>query len=166
MKKEFYSLPDAECERMTRAEMNAVQGVLAAVHFVANGRPDLQKRLAMIPNGKRRYNLMLGQVNAIANDLVGITKVGQCKQIRNIMHDCDLRFTPKMTPMDRRVVIDIDDVAYLIDAAKREQCTVCTKTDAECRSCGLYQVLERVVPLDDYKDGTMCPYMLEGWADR
>lgn len=161
MAKDFFQLPDDQCERMNRQEMVGMKWLLSALSSVAYGQDDLAKRLEMIPNGRKRYRLMLGQLRSISNDLVGTMKVGQCKQIKNVMNDMELRLVPKMTPSVTRVSLEADDLRYIVNQAKKETCLSCIKTDAECKTCEMYQILERIAPLDDYGDGSLCPYMRE-----
>ena len=166
IKQTFYQLPDEECERLNRTEMVAMKWMIAAVNTCAYGQDDLAKRLESIPNGKSRFRLMLGQLRAIVNDLIGTMPVKQVLTVRNLMKDMELRLVPKFTPYDKRVSMDIDDLSYIVSAAKKDHCLACVRTGDECRKCRLYQILESVAPLNDWGDSTMCPYMREDWVDR
>ena len=165
MKTTWYQLPEEDCERLNSTEMRAVRWSLAAENSVSYAQRDLEKRLECIPEGKRRWRLMLGQLRALCNDLIGTIPVKQCKTIRNTMEDMELRMVPKGTKRDNRVVMDAKDLGYLVTLAKQERCTACVLTDAECRDCTLYKILESAVPLDDYGDGGICPYNLLKWED-
>lgn len=166
MKKTWYQLPEEDCERLNSTEMRAVRWSLAAENSVSYAQRDLEKRLECIPEGKRRWRLMLGQLRALCNDLIGTIPVKQCKTIRNVMNDMELRMVPKGTKHDTRVVLDAKDLGYLVTLAKKEMCTSCILTDDECRRCELYKILEIAVPLDDYGDGTICPYNMLNWINE
>lgn len=166
MKETWYQLPDDKCERMNRTEMNAVKWCLAALNSVAYAKDDLAKRLEMIPNGKRRWGLMLGQLRSLVNDLVGTIPVKQCLTIKNTMNDMELRMVPKMTPIGDRVSMSVKDLAYIVREAKKDVCVGCTYTGDECRKCELYRILESIAPLEDWGSSLMCPYSKEDWWDK
>ena len=163
MKKTFYQLPEEDCERLTSTEMRAVRWSIAAVNTVAYAEEDLAKRLECIPNGKVRWRLMLGQLRALCNDILGKMPIKQHKTIMNVMNDMELRMVPRLTKRDDAVVIDADDLGYMVMLAKQEKCTSCIMTDDECRKCELYKILESAVPLDDYGSGALCPYNMVDW---
>lgn len=153
---------EKDCERMTRHEFQAVQSLLGAVIYIANASEDLQKRLECIPAGKQRMAMAKGAVAAIANDLIGTMTVAQCKQMQNVMKDMDMRMVPKMSPSCKNVIMTADHAKTLIDSAKAK-CDLCTASGTEIRACPLYKTLEAVVPLENYGDGLICPYVLAEW---
>ena len=166
MKTTWYQLPEEECERLNRAEMNSVRWCLAAVNSVAYAKDDLQKRLERIPNGKRRWNLMLGQLRALLNDIIGTVPKKQCNTIKNVMNDMELRMVPKFSPGGNRVSMGVEDLSLLVNAAKKDYCLSCIRNGDECKKCELYQVLESIAPLNDWGSSTICPYMREDWMER
>lgn len=166
MKKTWYQLPEEDCERVNRTEMNAIRWSLAAINSTAYAKDDLKDRLKMIPNGQRRWNLMLGQLRALLNDILGTVPKKQVLSIRNVMDDMELRMVPKLTPKSNRVTMDIDDLSLLVNAAKKDYCTACIYTGDECRKCELYQVLESISPQEDWGNSTVCPYMRKDWMNR
>ena len=163
MKQTFYQLPEEDCERLNSTEMRAIRWSLTAVNSIAYAERDLANRLECIPNGKVRWRLMLGQLRALCNDLIGTTPNKQVKTIRNTLNDMEIRLVPKFTTFDNRVVLDASDVGALVTLAKETACTSCIKTDSECRACELYKILESAAPLDDYGDGGLCPYNMLTW---
>lgn len=165
MKQTFYQLPEEDCERLNSTEMRAIRWSLAAINSIAYAEEDLAHRLECIPNGRLRWRLMLGQLRALCNDLIGTTPRKQCNTIKNTMKDMELRMVPKFTPRDSRVVMDAPDLGYLVTLAKKEACTACILTDDECRQCELYKILESAVPLEDYGDGSICPYNMLKWEN-
>lgn len=166
IKKNWYQLPDDQCERLNRTEMVALKWLIAAVNSCAYGQEDMERRLECIPEGKRRYRLMLGQLRAICNDLIGTMPRKQAVTIKNTMNDMELRLVPKFSGHGNRVTLDIDDLSYIVNAAKKDHCLACILNGDECRSCKLYQILESIAPMEDWGDSTVCPYMREDWLDR
>ena len=157
-------LDDEDCERLNRAEFEAVRCLLGALNYVAHAKDDLQKRLECVPSGRQRMAMAVGGLNAIAEDLIGTIPKGQCKQIRNTMNDMDMRMIPKLTPMSQNVILEKDVAKSLIDTT-REKCHGCVEDDESCRGCGLYRVLESFLPLDSYDNGMLCPYSMATWKD-
>ena len=157
-------LAEEDCERLRRAEFEAMRCLLGAVSYAATAREDLQKRLECVPDGKRRMNMVLGGLKAIADDLIGTVPRGQCRQIRNTMQDMEMRMVPKMTGMSQNVILEKENAKALIDVAMK-QCRGCVEDDVSCRECGLYRVLVSFLPLDTYDNGMLCPYSLSEWKD-
>lgn len=165
MKQTFYCLPPEQCERLNRHQMQALRWLIGVLHIVAVAPEDLGDRLDCIPNGRRRYRLMHGQLNAIVNDLIGTITLQQAKQINNTIHDMTMQMVPKGTPVSHKVVVETDDLARLIAYAQKEKCSACIATDDDARRCDLYKTLEAIAPRPDYGSGTMCPYMDESWME-
>lgn len=166
IKKTWYQLEEKDCERLNRSEMQAVRWSLAALHCVAHAQNDLAERLKCIPNGQRRWRLMVGQLRALCNDIIGTTPRKQCVGIQSTMNDMELRFVPKYTPFDTRVVMDVNDLSFLVSHAKKDICSACILTGDECRECELYKILESIAPQQDWGHSTVCPYLREDWFDR
>ena len=155
---------EKDCERMTRREFEAMRCLLGAVSYIAHASDDLQKRLESIPAGRKRLAMAKGAVNAVANDIIGTMTVAQCKQMENTMKDMDMRMVPKMSPSCKNVIMTADHAKTLVDSAKAK-CALCAASGDEIRECPLYQTLEAVVPLENYGDGLICPYVLAEWED-
>jgi hypothetical protein len=166
MKKDYYKLPEEECVRMTRPEMISMNWLYAAENSCAYGRDDLARRIEMIPHGKRRFNMMLGQLRAIVNDITGTMPEPQKQKVRNTMKDMELRLVPKMTKRDVAVVLSKEEAMTLFDYAKSAKCTTCIKDSEECLKCDLYKIMMANVPLEDYDKGYLCPYNLAEWEDK
>lgn len=155
---------EKDCERMTRPEFEAMRCLLGAVSYIAHASEDLQKRLECIPRGRQRMAMAKGAISAVANDLIGTMTVAQCRQMQNVMSDMELRMVPKMTPKKTSVVMPKESAMALIDSAKA-RCAMCAAEGEEIRQCGLYQILEGLIPLDSYGDGLLCPYALAEWEE-
>lgn len=157
-------LDEADCERLNRNEFEAVRYLLGAVSYTASAKDDLQKRLECIPGGRQRMAMILGGLRAIADDLIGTVPRGQCKQLKNTMDDMEMRMVPKFASMNQNVILEKDNAKALIDTAM-ERCRGCVEDEKSCRKCGLYRVLESMLPLDDYNNGILCPYSTSEWTD-
>lgn len=157
-------LPEEECERMSRAEFNAVRAMLIVVSFCIEAKADLQHRLELIPHGKRRMNMTLGAINAIMNDIIGTVTRAQAQQIRNTMTDMEVKITPKLMPIGQTVLMDLETAKDLTDCA-REKCRICAEDGVSCRECKLYKVMEATTPLEDYGNDLLCPYNLADWEE-
>ena len=86
-KREPYSLPPEERERLYRSEMNAIiyfQCALAAAGYCWT---DLQKRLDCIPNGRQRFKMAMGAFNAVIADVLGTVPPESERRLNNITND-------------------------------------------------------------------------------
>jgi len=157
-------LEDDECERLNRGEYEAVRCLLGAVNYAAHANDDLQKRLAIIPDGQQRMADVIQDLKDVADDIIGTVPKGQCRQIRNTMIDMEIRMTPKLSPMSRNIIIEKDTAKELIDIAM-ERCHGCVEGPEDGKKCALYKVLEGFLPLDNYDNGMLCPYSMSEWKD-
>lgn len=162
--KEPYMLPEEDCERLNRIEMQSVRMMLAALSVAAYAEKDLNKRLECVPAGNQRMKMAEGSLRSVINDLVGTISRSQCKQIYGTMKDFEMRLLPKLTPGSTNVLMTKEQGMELMDCA-RWQCHSCVKDGEEARRCKLYQLLESTTPMDDYGDGLVCPYALAEWEE-
>lgn len=165
-KRPLYCLPVEDCERVRATEMSALRWANASFSTLALAQEDLKDRLECIPDGKGRYARMIAMLFYILGDLFGTIPPKQVTQIKHAMQDFELRMVPKLTKNDHRVVIGVEDIAYLVKYAKRELCYGCINGDPECRSCKLYQIMEAIAPRQDYGSGVVCPYMTDDWMNE
>ena len=77
--KEPYMLPDDQCERLVRSEMNAVRMMLAALSVAAYAQEDLKNRLECVPAGNQRMRMAVGSLRSVINDLIGTISRAQAK---------------------------------------------------------------------------------------
>ena len=159
-----YRLPDDQCERLNRTEMNAMIMLLAHLSSTVYAETDLAKRLECIPNGKKRFHLLVGQFKAICDDLAGTISPQQCKTLYGTMKDNELRIVPKLMPGSPNLILSKEQAQELMDIA-REKCVMCTEDGESCRQCGLYKIMEALVPMQDYGAGLICPYSTAEWRD-
>ena len=133
---------------------------------MAYAKEDLKDRLECIPNGRLRWRLMHGHLSSLMNDLIGTMPRKQCVNLKSVMHDMELRLVPKFTRVDQRVTMNVDDLSYLVNHAKKDICATCILDGDECRQCELYKILEAIAPLQDWGSSTVCPYLRDDWMDR
>ena len=159
-----YQLPDEDCERLKRSEMDAVRMLLAVLSAAAYAKEDLFDRLECVPYGNQRMRLALGGLRAVCDDVVGTISKSQCKQIYGTMKDFRIELRPRLMPGSTNVVMTKEQGKELLDLA-RWQCHDCVKDGEECRQCRLYKIMEATTPLNDYGDGLVCPYALADWIN-
>jgi len=161
-KREPYTLPDADCERLTRTEFAATKMMLAHLSTAAYWLEDMQQRLQCVPYGRQRAAAAVGMLRAICDDVVGTVTKSQAKQLYGTMKDYELRLLPKLAPGSPNIIMTREEGVALMDLA-REKCKSCVENGESCRKCALYKFLEATTPLDDYGDGLICPYALAEW---
>lgn len=157
-------LPDEDCERLTRVEMQAVRMMLAALSTAAYVKDDLKERLECVPDGNKRFRLALGGLRAVCDDVIGTVSRSQCKQIYGTMRDFEMRLLPKLTPGTTNIIMTKDQGKDLLECA-RWKCHDCVEDGEACRQCKLYKLLEATTPMDSYGDGLICPYALAKWEE-
>lgn len=157
-------LPEADCERLNRIEMQAVRMMLAALSVATYAKEDLHDRLECVPSGNQRMRLAVGALRAICDDLVGTISRGQCKQIYGTLRDFEMRLLPKLTPGSTNIIMTKEQGKDLLDCA-RWKCQSCVEDGEACRQCRLYQLLEATTPMDNYGDGLVCPYSMAEWEE-
>lgn len=163
-RKARYELPDEDCERLTRVEMAACRNIMALASDLHFAKDDLKNRLACVPSGQARMNMLCGGIDSLFRDILGTVSDKQRKQLKNMARDLVMKAVPKLSSNGQQVMIYIDDVKELVDCA-RERCKLCVMDGNECRKCTLYKWLESNIPLDDYGDNLVCPYAGQHWED-
>lgn len=157
-------LSEEDCVRLTRDEFEAVRAMLGAVSYIATAYKDLQKRALMISHGKQRLAMLLGNIRSIVDDIIGTIPQGQCKQLRNVMNDMEMRMVPKMSPLCKNIIIEKSIAKGIIDIAM-DRCKGCVEDGTSCKKCELYKLLEGITPLDHWGSEAICPYAVSEWKD-
>lgn len=166
MTKAQYPFDEEDCERVNRTEMVSLRWCVAAINSVAYAKEDLDRRLQSVPYGRQRWAMMLGTFRSLMQMLLQTVPYKQRQTIWNVCSDMELRMVPKYTNNCEKCIINIGDLSYLVNHAKKDICTACVLTDSECRKCELYQILESITPQKDWGESTVCPYMRGDWMDR
>lgn len=162
--REQFVLPDSECERVTRQEMNACKFLTTLVSVTAYAKDDLKKRLETIPDGLARMDEALENIDSILRDICGTVNTRQAKQLLNASKELEVRLVPKFCPDHTMLQMGKEEYKDLIDCA-REKCKFCTEDGDSCHDCRLYGILIERIPLDDYGDGITCPYAYTEWEE-
>ena len=164
MSKAPYQLPEADCERMTRPEMDAMKFGSACLSNLMFFEHDLQDRLECVPGGKHRIKLVIGQFRSLYKDICGTMQMKQKLNLVNVAKDMEVRLVPKMSPNRTTVTLEKDIAMELIDAAQMK-CRECICDYNESRNCKLCHLLETVIPLDRYS-AMSCPYSIATWEEE
>ena len=164
-KREPFVLPDEECQRMTQPEMTSLRWLMNIASELERSREDLKKRLEMVPHGMQRMNMLSGGMDSLFADVLGTVSRKQCRNLIHTANDYRVRLVPTVSGDVPSVAVRKDDFKTLVDAA-REKCKHCAEDGKSARKCELYQLLEVYVPLSDYGNDLMCPYVFREWEDR
>ena len=160
--REAFILPDRECERATRREMDVCKLLSVLTSEVMYGQKDLQKRLAIIPDGESRMAEALENIKSIYQDIIGTINTRQAKQLMNASNDLKFQLIPKLSPDLAKFQLNKEEFRELIDCA-REKCKFCTEDGENCTKCKLYGIMIERIPLEEYGDGIVCPYAYTEW---
>lgn len=160
--KQPFELPDEQCERLTRNEMSAVRMLLILSSEMNYAKEDLQKIMGIVPNGKARMNMLVGNCTSLFKDVLGAMSDKQRKVLKNSALDYDLKIVPKVSAGQTSIAVQKDDMTELVNCA-REKCKLCALSGLEAKNCKLYRLLEAYIPLDDYGAEIICPYAYQEW---
>ena len=161
--KEAFVLPDSECIRVTRQEMNACKFLTTLVSVTAYAKSDLKKRLELIPNGIARMEEAFENIDSLLRDICGTINTRQAKQLLNAANELEVRLVPKFSPDHTMLQLSKEEYKDLINCA-REKCKFCTEDGKSCVNCRLYGILIERIPLDSYDD-VVCPYAYTEWEE-
>jgi hypothetical protein len=161
--REPFELPDDQCERLTRDEMQAMQMLMSSLSNVRYAKEDLQRRLGTFPGGIGRMNMLIGQFESLFRDLCGTVSDKQRKHLRGVCNDMEVRLVPKLTGRRTSLLLTPEEGKELVTFAQA-QCVDCLKETEEAKRCKLCQLLTTVVPLNNY-DGILCPYSRAEWEE-
>ena len=70
-KREPYTLPEEDRERMTREEMNALIYFKCALASAGYAWQKMQRRLGYVPAGLQRFKMFMGGMNSLIEDIGG-----------------------------------------------------------------------------------------------
>ena len=162
--RERFLLPDSECERMTRNEMNAFKMLTVSVSEINHAKEFLARLIGIVPDGNERFDQLMTLANEFFEDMIGTVHSKQAKNLLNAVQDNEIRLMPKMAPRDLVIPVRKEEYQDMIDCA-REKCKFCTEDGKTCERCKLYGLLVSQVPLEDYGDGISCPYAYQEWEE-
>lgn len=156
-------MSEAEKPRLTRTETHCVQWLMNAMSSFRYAADDLKERLKLVPDGPGRIRELNEFSSNLLTDIADTIPDKQRRHLINLAQDMEVRLVPKMTPKTVTVVLTKEEATELVDAAQ-ERCKCCVDFADESEKCRLRQILEVVVPLEDY-GGLLCPYSKAEWED-
>ena len=158
-KREPYTLPEEDRERMTRDEMNALIYFKCALASAGYAWQKMQRKLGYVPAGLQRFKMFMGGMNSLIEDIGGTMPKQSQKRMDGIVNDFKIALIPQAATEPKRLVMDSLDGATLMEAAMHYCEHECVMTDEEAkRNCKLYKIFETYMPLNHYGDGGMCEY--------
>lgn len=150
--------------RLTRSEKMSMIVLAYAATILEDLKKDLADRLKMVDGGAELLDELSAKTDRLLHELRLTVPENQRMNLQNTANDFEIRLSPKLTPYKTNLVMQKDEFKELVDYA-REKCRDCTEDDESCESCGLYQLLTVVLPLDEYHDRMLCPYNLGEWGN-
>lgn len=151
-------------ERMTRNELTSIKMMFASLSNEKYSLDNLGRRLDMVENGRERLREHVEGLQKLMDDITETITIEQCKAIYSTMKDYEMRLVPRLTPISTNVLMTKEQAKRLMDCA-RIKCHDCVEDSETCRDCQIYQMMEEIVPLDDYGEGLICPYSTAEWSD-
>lgn len=161
--KQPYDLPESERFPLRRYERDHMEFLLWSSICVEEALKQIPDRVACAPDGKRRLAAINGLLTSLIRDIAGTIPEKQRKMLWNLAKDKELRIVPKLTPAPVTATFTKDVAMELVDAAQTK-CKQCAEFNEDSEKCKLRQLLEVVVPLNDY-GGLICPYSKSEWEE-
>ena len=149
---------------VTRQEKMSILFLMNTVSAMLDSRDELKDRVSRIDGGTELMDTMVDSADKLLTEIRRTIPENQRVSINNISKDMEMRMVPKMTPSKTTVLVQKEDFRQLVDAAQ-VKCRECTEDSTECRECGLFKLLQVVVPLERYDGTFLCPYNLAGWEN-
>lgn len=150
--------------RLTRNEKMDMILLSYAATVLDDLSKEMADRISMVQDGPDRIQELSVKSEQLLHDIRKTVPMNQRQQLENTATDFEMRLTPKATPSTTSVVMQKEEFRSLVDFA-RATCKECTFDDEECETCGLFQLLTVILPLEDYHDRMLCPYNLGKWGN-
>ena len=158
------NLPEEERIRMTAEEMAGMSMWIACYVYVKHAAEKLRRQLKAVPYGEALARMIVGNLDSVKEDLLGTVPQKQLQRLLNMGMDMEIRMVPKLTPLNKSMVLSEKQVKELANAAL-EKCKFCGESNEKSLKCDLRKLLEAVLPLDDYST-LNCPYFKTEWKDK
>ena len=149
---------------ITRQEKMSILFLMNTVSAMMDSREELKDRVSRIEGGQELMNEMVDSSEQLLTEIRKTIPTSQRVSLNNISNDMEMRMVPKMTPSKTTVLVQKEDFRQLVDAAQ-VKCRECTDDSVQCRQCGLFKLLQSVVPLEKYDGTFLCPYNMAGWEN-
>lgn len=162
--KEMLSPSREDAVRLNRSEKMGMITLAYIATCLEDMQTEMADRFGMIENGQERLKDVSDEVNRLLNELRLTIPLNQRMNLQNTAQEYEIRLTPRATPSKTVVTMGKDEFKEMVDYA-RSMCMDCMLNEKECEKCNLFQMLTVLLPLDDYKNGMLCPYNLGVWAN-
>lgn len=162
--KEMLSPSREDAVRLNRQEKMGMITLAYVATCLEDMQEEMQDRLGMIEDGPERLKRVAEETDKLLNELRLTIPINQRMNLQNTAQEYEVRLTPKATPGKTTVVMHKDEFKEMVDYA-RAMCMDCMLNETECEKCNLFQMLTVLLPLDDYKNGMLCPYNMGEWAN-
>jgi len=149
---------------ITRQEKMSILFLMNTVSAMMDSREELKDRVSRIEGGQELMDEMVDSSEQLLTEIRKTIPTSQRVSLNNISKDMEMRMVPKMTPSKTTVLVQKEDFRQLVDAAQ-VKCRECTDDSVQCRQCGLFKLLQSVVPLEKYDGTFLCPYNMAGWEN-
>ena len=150
--------------RLTRLEKMGMIVLAYAATLIDELRSQLKSRIAMVEGATEEMDELSERIDKVLHDVRLTVPIEQRAHLQNTAMDYEMRLTPKLTPGSTNVIMQKEEFRELVDCA-RAQCKECAKDGTECETCKLYKLLTVILPLEDYSDSFLCPYVLKEWGN-
>lgn len=144
----------------TSRERKALRYFAGLDSSVSQFEKDLRTRLRMVPDGWRSYRLARSMFSKV---LIGLYETLPNKTRVNLALSLareEIIIRPKtVVKSDEMVIIPESVLATLVNLSTASECSICLKTGAEVKQCGLRKGLMLILPPPDKKISERCPYL-------
>ena len=162
--------------RLQIEETDSLCGIYAAFSELERAKKTLDKRLSMIPNGKRDLGLARSTILRLMEQILATVPADKLLSLRRNMRQMRYRVypvPPVSTPEDE-TIMSASDLAILTQYAHKYACIAC---DKDCNQCELGKALDRTLVqcrgpneswtwIDPTKDYTDNDVMLKGENEK
>ena len=149
---------------LTRNEKSSLMFLMNAASAWNEAKIDLESRASKIDGGMELLNRIAEDSVKLLTELRMTVPERQRNSLANTAQDYEMRLVPKFTPSSHNVLLQKEDFRALVDAAQ-EKCGNCAEMNEDSCKCKLFNLLQVVLPLDDYHTTFLCPYNRAEWEN-
>ena len=130
--------------RLQIEETDSLCGIYAAFSELERAKKTLDKRLSMIPNGKRDLGLVRTTLYRLVERILATVPAEKLKSLRRNMAYMHYRVYPvkPVSPPEDETVVFASDLAVLTQYAHKYACIAC---DRDCNRCDLGKALDHTL---------------------
>ena len=156
------SRPDAV--RLTRRGKMDMIVLAYAATLIDELRTTMKDRFDMVDGSMEMMDELSEKIDKVLHDVRLTVPMEQRVHLQNTARDYEMRLTPKLTPGSTNVIMQKEEFRELVECA-RARCKECAFDNKECEKCELFKLLTVILPLEDYEDSYLCPYVLKEWGN-